>query len=196
MTGRFADLAGEIGQTRAPAETRIVGIDGCGGSGKSTFADQLSKHLDDAPIIHTDDFASWDTPVDWWPRMKEQVIDPLAQGDEARWQRYDWEKRELAEWHTLEPGGTVIIEGVTAIRNEWRDQLAYSIWVGCPREIRLERGLERDGQEALPQWESWMAAEDAYIADQAPREHADLVVSGAPDQALDPDEFTRLSPSS
>ncbi len=190
---RFSDLAREIEQSPSSGETRLVGVDGCGGAGKSTFADQLSKHLGDASVIHTDDFASWDDPIDWWPRMKEQVIDPLAQGNEARWQRYDWEQRDLAEWHTLEPGGVVIIEGVTAARREWRDQLAYSVWVDCPRKIRLRRGLERDGQEALPLWERWMAAEDKYIADQSPQAHTNLLVSGAPEQSLDEGEYLRLS---
>lgn len=125
--------------------------------------------------------------------MKEQVIGPLAQGTEARWQRYDWEQRKLAEWHTLEPGGTVIIEGVTATRTEWRDQLSYGIWVECPRDIRLNRGLERDGQEALPQWENWMTAEDKYIANQNPQDHANLAVSGAPERELNEDEYLRLS---
>ena len=188
---RFSELASEIEQ-RPSSGTRLIGVDGCGGAGKSTFADQLSKHLGDAPIIHTDDFASWDEPIDWWPRMKEQVVEPLVQGAEARWQRYDWEQRELAEWHTLKRGGTVIIEGVTATRKEWREQLAYSIWIDCPRDLRLKRGLERDGQKALPQWENWMAAEDKYIADQNPRDHADLVASGASERGPDEGEYLRL----
>lgn len=190
---RFSDLAKDVAEAPLSSATRIVGVDGCGGAGKSTFADQLSKHLRDAPIVHTDDFASWDHPLDWWPRMNEQVIAPLAQGEEARWQRYDWEQGGLAEWHALDPGSTVIIEGVTATRKEWRDQLAYSIWIDCPRSIRLQRGLERDGQEALPQWEKWMAAEDKYLADQNPRTHADLLVSGAPESRLEEGQYLRLS---
>jgi uridine kinase len=48
--------------------TRVIAIDGPGGSGKSTLAENLSPALGHAPIIHTDDFASWDVPLEWWPR--------------------------------------------------------------------------------------------------------------------------------
>jgi uridine kinase len=192
---RFADLAAAIQELPSDFSTRLVGIDGCGGAGKSVFAERLSKNLDDAPIIHTDDFASWDNPIDWWPRLNQQVIEPLSQGKDAHWQRYDWGQRELAEWQTIAPGEVVIVEGVTATRKEWRDKLAYCIWVDCPRDVRLKRGLARDGQEASPQWRQWMAAEDKYVQDQRPQDHADLVVAGAPDVAHQEDEFARADPA-
>ncbi|MBT7203398.1 MAG: hypothetical protein HN867_07910, partial [Deltaproteobacteria bacterium] len=58
-------------------QSRIVAIDGCGGAGKSTLATKLAVLLDDCPVIHTDDFASWDHPLDWYPRMIAQVLEPL-----------------------------------------------------------------------------------------------------------------------
>ncbi|HXR12510.1 MAG TPA: hypothetical protein VN770_09460, partial [Gaiellaceae bacterium] len=45
--------------------TRIVAVDGAGGAGKSSLAERLASRLG-ASIVHTDDFASWDNPVDWW----------------------------------------------------------------------------------------------------------------------------------
>ena len=41
--------------------TKIIGIDGHGGSGKSSLANTLAVRLG-AEIVHTDDFASWDNP--------------------------------------------------------------------------------------------------------------------------------------
>ena len=41
--------------------TRIVAVDGQGGAGKSTFAERLALGLGSVQIVHTDDFASWDT---------------------------------------------------------------------------------------------------------------------------------------
>ena len=49
-------------QTALPPDgmtTKIIAIDGPGGAGKSSFAEQLSQKLGNAPILHTDDFASW-----------------------------------------------------------------------------------------------------------------------------------------
>ena len=58
-------LTEAIRSSQAPAgvKTRIVAIDGQGGAGKSTLASLLAQQLD-APIIQTDDFASWENPVD------------------------------------------------------------------------------------------------------------------------------------
>ena len=156
--------------------TRIVAIDGCGGAGKSTLAAGLAEELA-AVVVHTDDFASWENPVDWWPELLRVVLEPLARGEPATFAPNSWggPPREPV---TVEPGGTVIVEGVTASREAFRPYLAYAIWVDAPRELRLARGLDRDGEDARELWESWMAEEDAYVARERPHEHADVVLRG------------------
>ena len=161
-----------------PGPVRLVAIDGPGGAGKSTLAARLSKLADDAPTVHTDDFASADNTIDWWPRLKNQVIDRLVNGESAHYQRYDWPSRSLAEWYIIPPSPMVIIEGVTAGRSEWSDHLSYLIWVETPRAERLRRGLERDGPGALTEWQSWMAGEDHHYANDPTRERANLVIDG------------------
>ncbi|MES1246767.1 MAG: hypothetical protein ABUS54_03730 [Actinomycetota bacterium] len=156
--------------------TRIVAIDGCGGAGKSTLAAALARELG-ATVVHTDDFASWDDPVGWWPSLLEQVLEPLAAGRSATFVPNSWGGPERPPV-TVEPGRTVIVEGVTASREAFRPYLAYSIWVETPRELRLARGLARDGVDALPLWERWMAEEDAYVERERPAEHADAVLAG------------------
>ena len=163
---------------RREFQTKIIGIDGCGGAGKSTLAEALTKALPRSILIHTDDFSSWDTPVNWWPRLIEQVLAPLKNDHAGRYQRYDWNTRKLAEWHDVPVGGTVLIEGVTALRREFREAYAFGIYVSAPAELRLQRGLDRDGAQALPQWKDWMAAEDRYVADHKPQDVADLVIDG------------------
>jgi uridine kinase len=63
--------------------------------------------------------------------------------------------------------------------------LAFRVWVKTPRQERLLRGLERDGQDALGLWREWMAREDEYIAAERPQERAELVVSGLTDPMCD-----------
>ena len=118
-----------------PRSVRLVAIDGPGGSGKSTFASRLSAAAGDAPVIHTDDFASADNPINWWPRLLEQVITPLANGEPAHYQRYDWPSESLAEWHTVAPVPIIIIEGVSSARSEWSNHLSFVIWIETPREV-------------------------------------------------------------
>jgi uridine kinase len=182
---RFGDLADEVRAQRGPV--RIIGIDGCGGAGKSTFAARLSRALDGVPIIHTDDFASHDVPTEWWPRMLADVVEPLLRGEAATYPPYDWHRRRPADHTTtVEPHDVVLIEGVGATRKAWRDRLALRVWVDCPRELRLARGIARDGEELREFWLEWMRAEDAYLATEQPYAYADVVVDGVT-QAPDPE---------
>jgi uridine kinase len=179
-----SDLDGLLDSIRTSAPrssslARIVAIDGCAGAGKSTLARRLAAGLDGAPIVHTDDFASWDNQFGWWPRLLEQVILPLARGTVARYRRFDWDRHQLAGWIELPSRPeTVIIEGVSAMRQDFDPYLAYRIWVDTPPSVRLQRGLERDGEAMRVQWEQWMAAEDVYVERDRPIERADVVLPG------------------
>ena len=175
----FAGLAEHIrGLPLSAGAARIVAIDGCGGAGKSTFAEALSAELGGCSIVHTDDFASWDQPLDWWPRLLDQVLIPLSRSEPACYQRYDWDAKELVDWLSVE-SETVILEGVSSTRREFRPFLAYRVWIETPAELRLERGLDRDGTAMEGQWLRWMADEDRYMADHLPRASADLIVDGS-----------------
>jgi uridine kinase len=103
----------------------------------------------------------------------------LLAGRAARYQRWDWDSDQGAEWHRVDPGSVVVVEGVSATRREAGVPWQLKIWVDAPRDVRLARALQRDGADMLAQWtEVWMPSEDAYAASQAPEQHADLVVSG------------------
>lgn len=172
------EIAARLPELRPSAgDTVVVGIDGCGGAGKSTLAEFLAAQVPRAAIVHTDDFASQDNPLDWWPRLVEQVLGPLARGETARYQRFDWDQRELAEWIEID-GNFVILEGVSATRSELSDYLALTVFVDCPREVRLRRGLERDGPSAEALWREWMLAEDEYLTRDKPEVRADYIVHG------------------
>jgi uridine kinase len=172
---------------------RLVAVDGSGGAGKSVFAKRLAAALGGAPIVATDDFASWENPTDWWPRLEAKVLEPLARGETARFQAYDWVARRFRAWHDVLPSDVVILEGVTSARSAVADRQAYSIWIDTRPSRRLERGLERDGEAMRGQWEDWMASEDRFFHADPVRERADLIVDGDPSLAHDPEtDFVRL----
>jgi uridine kinase len=155
-------------------KTRLVGIDGAGGAGKSTLAATLSKK-----IVSTDDFVT--APWEWYDveRLRRDVLEPLLGGEPARYQRMDWNAAELKDWCVVEPGGVVVVEGVAALDVRLRDAYDHRIWVETPREICFQRGLERDGEAARPLWEAWAEKEREYWDDQRPRGAADEIVDGS-----------------
>ena len=160
--------------------TLLIGIDGRGGAGKSTLARSLAA----GAVIEFDDFYLTERTAEIggnfdWRRLREQVLAPLAADRAARYQRYDWAEDRLAEWHLVEPGGVVIVEGNYCTRAELRPFYDFTIWVEAPHEVRLCRGLERDGESARACWlEEWMPEEERYVAAEDPAARVDLVVDG------------------
>jgi uridine kinase len=163
----------------------FVAIDGRGGSGKSTLAEFLSKKLS-AQIIHTDDFASWDNLLNWWPKIIAEVFEPIQNGvEKLRYTRSSW-----SPTHKPDPvinqqiTNIMLLEGASSSRREFKDFLSISIFVDTPREDCLERGIARDvAAGAAPekiriQWEEWAKEEDGYLTRDNPKESADVVLDG------------------
>ena len=188
----FKQLVDGINKIPKKQSTLLIGIDGCGCSGKSTFADKIKDEFSNVTIVHKDDFYLPSSQIlnthptkkpigaDFdWKRLLNQVLEPISQEKEGHYQQYDWETDSLTEWHTVPVGGIVIIEGVYSIRKELIDKYDFKIWVDCPRDKRLARGIERDGEEAHEMWvNNWMISEDVYVEKHKPNERADIVVDG------------------
>ncbi len=178
----FQDIAGSIKTAAKRAEAAVlIGIDGAGGSGKSTLAARLADAIATSTVVHIDDFADWKDAPEWnIDRFMTQVMHPLANGLAANYQRYNWPTDSLAEWHEIPTDRVVIVEGVTPLRRELRDSWHVSVWVDCPRDLRLKRGVERDGEAMRSQWEDvWMPEEDVYMQRDHPWEHAQFVYDGS-----------------
>jgi uridine kinase len=165
--------------------TRIIGIDGHGGSGKTTLAGRLA-HTMRAETVHTDDFASWDNPKDWYPLLIEQVLAPVSRGATTlsyrRSQWWEGHKRDAVRNQPVSP--IMILEGVSALRREFRPYLCFGIYVAASRDVCLRRGVARDkgfgtSEEISDLWQRYFSDEANYIARDLPEQYADLVVDGA-----------------
>jgi len=178
-----AQLPGLIARIRelpiGRGSTTFVAIAGRGGAGKTTLADRLATGLGNATVVHTDDFARPGVPGWDYDRFRGQVFEPLRRNVSARYQRYDWDSDQLSEWHQVQPGGVVIVEGVSSTRQELAVPWDLTIWVETPTVERLRRGIGRDGEHTRVQWmDVWEPQEDAYVDAQHPDKRADVIVDG------------------
>lgn len=152
-------------------------IDGRSGSGKSVLADRLRAGWTGSVVVRLDDvYPGWDGLAWAAEHLRAELLTPRAAGRRGRWRRWDWDTGAAAEWHTVEPGGRLIVEGVGALSPASRALADLGIWVDTPDAERKRRALDRDGDLYRPHWERWAAQEDAFIARHRPREVADIVL--------------------
>lgn len=199
------ELVRELKPWRELWGTVLVGIDGPGGCGKSSLAGKLASYASEIEVVSMDDFyrpardrqaqPADEVAADFdWRRMREQVLIPLSRADTARYQRYDWTAGRLGAWTAIASGRIVIVEGVYSTKRELRNFYRIRIWMECPPDVRLARGIERDGENARERWiTDWMPEEDRYVGAEHPEQAAHLIVDGASSIAHDEEtEFACL----
>jgi len=159
---------------------RLVCIDGPAGSGKTTLAAAIAAELGRGVVVlHLDDlYEGWSGLGGVWERLEEQVLHPLELGHAARWQRYDWAAERFAEWVDLPVPQYLIVEGCGSAPRAVDGRAALIAWVEAPADVRLARGLARDGEQMRDHWLRWRAEEAAEFAREGTRERADVVVDG------------------
>ncbi|WNB84806.1 AAA family ATPase [Cellulomonas sp. ATA003] len=180
--GADGAVAGIAARVRAAeprlGSTRLVVVDGPAGSGKTTLAGRLGEALG-APVLHADDLlAGWGDLEGWWDRLDANVLRPLGEGRPGRYRRYDWLAGAFGEACDVPVTDVLVVEGCGSARRAADDVAAVRVWVEAPDDLRLARGLERDGEELRPQWLAWMDAEARHYAVERTRERADVVVDG------------------
>jgi len=159
---------------------RLVCVDGPAGSGKTTAAARvealLARRGHGVAVVHLDDlYDGWDgLEGTLWPRLSAQVLEPLRRGRPGRFQRYDWSTGAFADWVDVPVADVLVVEGCGSARREADEVASLRVWVAAPDDLRLARGLARDGAAARDHWTAWMADERAHFARERTRERADL----------------------
>lgn len=161
---------------------RLVCVDGPAGSGKTTLAAAVAAGgADRGPggvhLLHTDDLLDgWEGLPTLGVRLRTRVVEPLASGRAARYRRYDWVAGAPAEEHVVAPMDLLVLEGVGTGDPALAAHRATLVWVEAPDDLRLARGLARDGEELRQRWQAWMQEETALFRRHRTRERADLWV--------------------
>ncbi|HEX5332138.1 MAG TPA: uridine kinase [Cellulomonas sp.] len=179
------DAAAEVA-TRVLAQAprlgrvRLVCIDGPAGSGKTSFAARLAERLAADAVrvgtVHLDDlYEGWSgLEGTLWQRVTAQVLEPLRAGMPGRYQRYDWVAGAFADWVDVPVPDVLVLEGCGAARRAAAPDAVLMVWVEAPAELRLARGLERDGEAMRDEWTSWTMSEAAHFDRERTRVRADV----------------------
>jgi uridine kinase len=158
---------------------RLICFDGPAGSGKTTWATELAHLAVDATLVHMDDlYAGWSGLPEVDAQLDGLLL-PLAEDRPGSYRRYDWVAGEYAETVVVEPAPLLVIEGVGSGASRFAPLVTLLAWVEAPEQIRLQRGLARDGDAFAPHWEQWAADEDKVFAHERTRERADVRIDGA-----------------
>lgn len=186
----FRELAARITKLPARHSQRMVAIDGGGGAGKTTFTKYLHRAIPNSFVLTIDAFyrpSQIRTPVSVmdgvntnfdWDRFRTTVLEAVCQDREVCYQRYQARRPCLTRNSTHVPRkATIIVEGVWSLQQDFVPYYDYRIWLEAPPTIRLQRGLERDGEEMREAWEKeWIPIDERYRELQKPYLSADCIV--------------------
>lgn len=200
-------------QTLSPkARPLLVGIDGLGGAGKTTYVKHMEKGLAktncQVVTFHLDDHIvernkRYETGYEEWVEYYtlqwdvERLTNDLFKPLHTHWDTIILPFYNIVTDSTsakqiqIEPNSIVLIEGVFLQRPQWRSFFDYIIFLDCPRKLRHERVLKRDSTIGNHQAihakykRRYWPAEKHYMNSVKPINNADVVVTA-------PNEGTRL----
>lgn len=180
-----------IKSTPQKTATKLIAIDGLGGSGKSTFAKNIAAINPSIKIAELDKFPHLPKEHPYHPagaqtrvnlqRFEKEVLIPLTLDKEARFQNtFWWETDEKPKWFTIQPGDLVFVEGCYSFHKDIRQYYDFSIWIECAADIAMKRAISRDGEKGRAIWEEVHAPnEKKYVEAQQPQNFVDLIVSNS-----------------
>lgn len=158
-------------------EGRLICVDGLAGAGKSSVGRELARLAPEAVVLGTDEMLEGWQGLPGLGATVERLLRPLAEGLPGRWRRWDWIAGGWGEERVVDPSPLLVLEGVGSAPASCADLVTHLAWLEAGRDVRLARGLARDGEAMRPHWLQWLDDETALHEREGTRERADLIVS-------------------
>jgi uridine kinase len=155
----------------------VVCVDGPAGSGKTTLAAGIADRTG-AQVVHMDDLMDgWDGAAGTGPQLAS-VLEPLADGRPGSYRHFNWHLGRFDRVVAVPVAPWLVLEGVGSGNPVIAPYVTVLVWVEVDDDLRLARGLDRDGAAMEPQWRQFMRAEAGVFPAHRTRERADVVVDG------------------
>ncbi|NMH67948.1 uridine kinase [Bacillus sp. RO3] len=179
-----------------------MGIDGLGGSGKTTLSKQMCHKLKAANfesfILHIDDYivhkenryqTGWEEWYEYYflqwdlERLQKELFEKIHHNVRLLTLPYydHLANTLLDEKVNVPPNAIVIIEGVFLQRKEWRRYFDFMIYLSCSHKLRSKRVLNRDtylgdyGARLEKYEKRYWSAENYYLQNEDPMGKADYI---------------------
>jgi len=182
-TGSPPDVAGlvvALATSRPPTLGlgRLICIDGPAGSGKTTLAAAIAERTG-APVVNTDELMQGWGGFDTVTSQLTTLVTALAENRTGEYHRYLWGQGRFDDAVTsVAPGPWLVVEGVGSAEPAIAAHITALVWVEVDDDLRLARGLHRDGVHMEPEWREFMPAEREIFARDRTFERADVLVDG------------------
>lgn len=158
-------------------DVRVICVDGPAGSGKTTLAAEVSA-LTGAQVVHMDDLMDgWGGLASTGPQLSS-ILDPILAGWPGSYRQYNWHLGRFDRVVDVPVADWLVIEGVGSGNPVVAELVTVLVWVDAGDDLRLTRGLERDGVDMEPHWRQFMVDEVDLFAAHGTRERADIHVDG------------------
>jgi uridine kinase len=183
-----------------------VGVDGVDGSGKTTFANELSDALQavgrEVVRVSADDFHNVRavryrrgrlSPEGFWQdsynydRLRADVLEPLGPGGSRRYRAaaHDLESDQVLDPpHELAPAGAVlVVDSLFLHRDELMGAWDFSIFLDVPFDVTAQRMAQRDGtnpDSSHVSMRRYVEAQQLYFKTCDPQQRADILIENTP----------------
>jgi uridine kinase len=178
---KYPFIIEKIKELKPEHDVTLIGIDGVGGSGKTSLAKYIKENIPNTNIIQMDDFYSPSLQRADLDRVEKEVLIPLSNSKPIIYKIYDWKNDSYINSQTIEPEGLIIVEGVYSIHPQLKAYYDLRILMDCSPAIGFKRGIERDkicdGVDNTEKWLNiWMPKEVEYFQREKPFSYADYIL--------------------